>query len=358
MENVLFLQSEVVNPYAVYDDMLARHRVYFDRDNNIRAVYGYRECLAVLQSEAAHIPPIHPSPGLSERVITMLQALPRLNNPPVHTALRQVSLDLMQRLHATDTPSLLHDLLGEPGIPATIDWVGEVSKKLPALALLKGAAFSNADIQAILPAMETLTMIMQPVKSYNEAVAISAAVERIYDTLCAHFSSVYGATDSHTAHVRASGFIGLLIQSFDAGRGLLSNALLRLVREGDAYGRDYRFFRQSVLEVLRFDPPVQNTRRVLMQPLQINGQTLEAGDVVLLVLAAANRDPDAPGYISYGAGIHTCVAEHFMTDLVAYALQYIFTSYNHVELLEKQIQYEPRINVRLPVRMNLRMSCQ
>jgi cytochrome P450 len=44
-------------------------------------------------------------------------------------------------------------------------------------------------------------------------------------------------------------------------------------------------------EVQRFDPPVQNTRRFVAQTCEIDGVRLEAGEVILVLLASANRDP-------------------------------------------------------------------
>jgi len=48
-----------------------------------------------------------------------------------------------------------------------------------------------------------------------------------------------------------------------------------------------------VSEVTRHDAPVQNTRRFVAAPGDVGGQAMQAGDTVLLVLAAANRDPAA-----------------------------------------------------------------
>ena len=46
-----------------------------------------------------------------------------------------------------------------------------------------------------------------------------------------------------------------------------------------------------VAEVGRFDSPVQNTRRFVASRTTIEGVSVEAGDAILVVLAAANRDP-------------------------------------------------------------------
>ncbi len=77
----------------------------------------------------------------------------------------------------------------------------------------------------------------------------------------------------------------------------------------------------AVEELLRFDGPVElATWRYATEPLEIGGQRVAAGDPVLVVLAAADRDParfDRPDHLDlarpdnphlgYGHGIHYCL---------------------------------------------------
>lgn len=77
----------------------------------------------------------------------------------------------------------------------------------------------------------------------------------------------------------------------------------------------------AVEELLRYDGPVElATWRYATSPLTVGGQPIAAGDPVLVVLAAADRDParfDAPDtvdltrrdnpHLGYGHGIHYCL---------------------------------------------------
>lgn len=47
----------------------------------------------------------------------------------------------------------------------------------------------------------------------------------------------------------------------------------------------------AVEEIVRFDSPIQFVHRKVLEDLELEGQRLAAGDVVLILLAAANRDP-------------------------------------------------------------------
>ncbi|MFI8928599.1 cytochrome P450 [Streptomyces sp. NPDC053474] len=77
----------------------------------------------------------------------------------------------------------------------------------------------------------------------------------------------------------------------------------------------------GIEELLRYDGPVElATWRFATEPLRIGGQDIAAGDPVLVVLAAADRDPDRFAepdrldlsrrdnqHLGYGHGIHYCL---------------------------------------------------
>ncbi len=76
--------------------------------------------------------------------------------------------------------------------------------------------------------------------------------------------------------------------------GLLGNGLAALAREPGLrrkIGDQLTLMPLLVAEVARHDPAVHNTRRFVAAPTTVAGQALAPGDAVLLVLAAANRDP-------------------------------------------------------------------
>ncbi|MET9779027.1 cytochrome P450 [Streptomyces sp. NPDC006367] len=76
----------------------------------------------------------------------------------------------------------------------------------------------------------------------------------------------------------------------------------------------------GVDELVRFDGPVQGTTRVAVRACRIGGVDVAAGQKVVALFAAANRDPDAfPGadrlvlertpnpHLGYGWGPHSCI---------------------------------------------------
>ena len=113
--------------------------------------------------------------------------------------------------------------------------------------------------------------------------------------------------------------VGLLSQTFDATAGLTGGLLVTLGRYADAEHRRPAELPAAAREVARYDAPIQNTRRFAVADVTVAGVRIAAGEAVLVVLAAANRDPagnpepDAfrpgrhrPAVFTFGAGGHGC----------------------------------------------------
>jgi cytochrome P450 len=77
---------------------------------------------------------------------------------------------------------------------------------------------------------------------------------------------------------------------------LLGNGLVALFRHPDQLARlqaDPALVPAAVEEFLRYDGPVQHTTfRMTTEPVRIGGVDIPAHEQVLVVLAAADRDPD------------------------------------------------------------------
>lgn len=123
---------------------------------------------------------------------------------------------------------------------------------------------------------------------------------------------------------------GMLVRSFlSAGIDTtvygLGNALYLMAR----YPEQWRTLRENpnlirgaFEEVLRFEAPVQTFFRTTTRAVDVAGMHLGDGEKVLLLLAAANRDPRrwdnpdtfdvtrrAAGHMTFGTGIHGCVGQ-------------------------------------------------
>jgi cytochrome P450 len=158
--------------------------------------------------------------------------------------------------------------------------------------------------------------------------------------------------------------IAVLFQSYDATRGAIGNALAALARYPQ-FGGAVRSSRAEALafvrETLRYDSPVQNTRRYAARDITLAGATLRAGDGVLLVLAAANRDaranPDpgrfdpargAPRLYTFGAGVHACPGTTLAVQIAAAGVRNLLERGVDVDRL-RVAAYRPSPNARIPL---------
>ncbi len=140
----------------------------------------------------------------------------------------------------------------------------------------------------------------------------------------------------------------LLVAGHETTVNLIGNGVLALLRAPDQLA----LLRQSperigpaVDELLRFDGPVQITQRVVVEDMEIAGQKVHAGDEIMLVLGAANRDPaafsnphqldvtrDARKHVGLGGGIHHCLGAALARMEAQIALTALLGRFGEIEL--------------------------
>jgi cytochrome P450 len=117
----------------------------------------------------------------------------------------------------------------------------------------------------------------------------------------------------------------LYIAGHETTVNLIGNGTLALLRDRD----QLQLWRErpdlddnAVEELLRFDPPVQMSRRVTLEDYKVGDRVIPAGTFVIANLASANRDEDQFGddadrlrldrdnarqQVAFGAGVHHCL---------------------------------------------------
>src|SRR2546421_2642818 len=131
---------------------------------------------------------------------------------------------------------------------------------------------------------------------FREQIARRRAEPR--DDLLSRLVQAEEAGDQLTEDELLSTCVLLLVAGHETTVNLIANGTLALVRHPDQLallrdGGDAALARSAVEEVLRFDPPVHFTSRIPLEPMEIGGTVVPQGGIAVLLLAAANRDPDA-----------------------------------------------------------------
>jgi cytochrome P450 len=115
----------------------------------------------------------------------------------------------------------------------------------------------------------------------------------------------------------------LLIAGHETTVNLIANGALAMLRHPEhwaALGQDSSRASAIVEETLRYDPPVQLVARVAGADMNIGGARIPQGDTMMLLLAAAHRDPavtERPDefdptrtsvrHLAFGLGPHFCL---------------------------------------------------
>jgi len=388
MHSSLFLQSEARDPFLYYQTMLEENPAYWDESCAHWVLYSYEFCRALLNNSRAGIPSIMNSfVGLNEYALAMSSKLVRLSNGVAHEVARQVVMILFNRMKEVRIDRSLGALIKDEKFPG-VDWVEVVCKKLPALTVMECFHFRRKEIEFVLQNIDHLVSIMSPKKTPEQIMAINRIADKLYEMCMDKFSKdgsyksvvelmsrKFKLAQHEVAAFWVSNLVGLIIQSYEAGRGILSNSLLQFmtyINLRSKYSYDEIFFRRVVVESLRFDPPVHHTRRVLFEDVILNDSFMKKGQQVLIVLASANRDPDKfndphvfdisrlnnSEHLTFGAGQHTCPANQFSVAITTKALTWLFEKYN-VELCdEDKISYEPTYNTRLPKHLHISLTAK
>ncbi|MGA2053813.1 MAG: cytochrome P450 [Bradyrhizobium sp.] len=155
---------------------------------------------------------------------------------------------------------------------------------------------------------------------------------------------------------------GMLVRSFLSagidttvyGLGNTLYCLARYPEQWQVLRKNPNLIRGAFEEVLRFEAPVQTFFRTTTRSVDVGGVQLGDGEKVLLLFAAANRDPRrwerpdtfdvsrrAAGHMTFGTGIHGCVGQavaRLETEAVLGALA------KRVELFELTAEPTRRLN--------------
>ncbi len=145
---------------------------------------------------------------------------------------------------------------------------------------------------------------------------------------------------------------------------LIGNGLLALLRHPDqarTLRDDPALDNGAIEELLRYDSPVQFSRRIALEPFEVAGQEVAVGEIVMTGLGAANRDPakfgptaeqldvtraDAHHHISFGSGVHHCLGAALARLEGRTTIPRVLRRFPDAELATDTIEWNGRIVLR------------
>ncbi|HTF27801.1 MAG TPA: hypothetical protein VK625_03095, partial [Flavitalea sp.] len=272
---------------ALYARKLELQPIVFDREKNRWLFYSYQHCKELLLNSRAVIPEVSLTNGSSFNPTgkMLISKLCRISNGSDHHIARMTAMKIYQSLHDAPFEELVATQMAGLKKDEPFDWVETVALKLPVMTILRAMSFCDDDANWMLSKLFILVKILSPLKTADDIESFNLIINEFYTRVrnwfdLHHLKFLDLATDkkkSDADDLFICNLIGLLIQAYDAGRGLLTNALIWL-NKPDNIGIIYKpDLYDLILEVLRIDPPVHNTMRVAAEDILIDDQIIKKG---------------------------------------------------------------------------------
>jgi cytochrome P450 len=337
------------DPYPTYAAVRAPGRLVRSR-TGIAAVATHALCEGVLRDRRFGVrladgrPPFGPEDGesLLEPVDLSLLAL----DPPDHTRLRRLAqptfaprrLQQYRGVAEQVTARLLDSAAERTRADGRFDLVSELAAPLPITVISELLAVPSVDAERFARWGRALGSALDGVKSVGHAHELAAATRdaralftdlvdrRRVDPGEDVVSQLVAALDEGTMTLDELVSLAqlLLVAGFETTTNLIGNAVRAMQStpgQWEALVADPGLAAGAVEETLRFDPPVQLTARIAHEDLELDGVPLRRDSGVLVLLAAAGRDPAAhpdpdrfdiartqtTPHLAFSGGAHYCL---------------------------------------------------
>jgi cytochrome P450 len=340
------------DPYAIYRELREDAPVFWQPFMQTWILTRYEDNLNVLRDHAAfssertrarnvlvqQLESFRMSSGPLGTTPTMLSV-----DPPAHTRMRSLANKAFtprvverSRPHIQEIADELLDALPQPG---AVDVVQDLAIPLPMIVIAEvlGVPVADrdrfkgwsSDVAASLGGPFQPADVLEKARVSSNEIAdyfrdlIAKRRSEPKDDLISALIAAEEQGDLLSEDELIATCILLLIAGNETTTNLIGNGMLALLRNPDQRRRmqaDPSLVETAVDEMLRYESSVQMTSRIVDHDIEFQGQRFEEGQVVRLLLAAANRDPsqfpdperfDASRrpnrHLAFGQGIHYCL---------------------------------------------------
>jgi cytochrome P450 len=333
---LLALAPGRTNPYAIYDRVRAQGTLIPTRVGDW-ATPSHRVCSAVLRDRRFGVR-LDDQPRAADELDMSLLTM----NPPDHTRLRRLIQPAFSpkivagyagRIERTVTGLL--DAAGEE-----FDLISDFAAVLPIAVITDLLGIPDADSAYFARIGAIIGSAIGGVRSLRHARALQEsadALERLFadlfelrrreprDDIVSRIVAAEG-TQIMPSEMQSMCAL-LLVAGFETTVNAIGNGVLALLAHPDQWqalcADPAGLAPRAVSEALRFDPPVQLTERLALEPMDLEGQEISRGQSVLTLIGAANRDPEAFDHpdtfdlhrdgtvdnLAFSGGIHYCAGQ-------------------------------------------------
>lgn len=399
LDRTLFSPEYFLDPYPFFHRLRAIDPVHWSEPWDCWLVTRYADvstalCDPCFSSSKMHRFSEDLPPAVREKVrplILYLSSFMGLSDPPDHTRLRRlvnkafvpkVIEGMRDRIQA-----IVDDLLDAVQAKGRMDAIRDFAYPLPATVIAEllglppdhieqfkhwsddivgfiGAGRGSADkAEAAQEGVSALTEYYRPI--------IEDRRRRPRQDLISSLVTAQDQGNRLTEVELLATSITLLAGGHETTTGLIGNGLLALLQHPPQLRRlqdNPALMPTAIEELLRYDSPVQRAERLTREAVEIDGTAIGAGERVLLLVAAANRDPaqfTEPDcldvgrrenrHVAFGLGIHFCIGAPLARLEGAVAIETILRRFPSLRLEEQELAWQENVAMRVLKRLSLRV---
>jgi cytochrome P450 len=382
------------DPYDQYARIRATGRTQRSLFDNL-LVHRYDDCFAILRrtgtsveeaNAKAEVRRFIPSEMAAGRERRGRHAILNLD-PPDHTRIRRLvssaftirRIDRLRPRVRVLIDGLLDDMGAAAAGGATVDLMSSFAFPLPFQVITELLGMPDGDRDQLRTWSHTITRVLEPIlddAALAETLEASDNMNRhIHDAIdwkrrnpADDLLSAMIAAEEDGERLSTDELVDQVALLYLAGHettvNLIGNGTLALLRHRDQMERlaaDPGLDANAVDELLRWDSPVQVSRRIVLEEMEVAGETVQPGDLIMTLLGAANRDPDrwgptadrldvgrtgAGAHLSFGSGIHHCLGAALARLEGAEAIGALVRRFPDLELATDQPDWNGRIILR------------
>ena len=333
----LILPNGHTDPYEIYEEMRARGPMLPTRLDNYSTT-SHRLCNEVLRNRKFGVSPIDGSEDLANQAGLDLSLLEL--NPPDHTRIRRLAAPAFtprrMAAYAGLIDQAIRELLDECEREGEFDFMSSFASPLPIAVVTHLLGLPN-DPERFRRLGSTIARALDGIWSLGQARTLAAADAELRTTFAELLeqraaepgddlvSALVSEEGRAITPAELSALVRLLlIAGFETTVNAIGNGMRWLLTDREQWEllvADPGRAAAVAEEVLRFDPPVQQTARVAHEPIQVGEVLVAPNQWVITLLAAANRDPEAypeprrfnllrespVEHLAFSGGIHYCL---------------------------------------------------
>ncbi len=348
-----FAPDFLADPNPWFDRYLELHPVFYAPEMDYWVLSRYQDVRAAFRDTVTYsasnaLAPITPVCPRAQAALRDggFRSVPTLSNgdPPGHTRARRIANlaftprrvaemeDFIRGVVVAFVDERLHD--GHADIVRALTW------ELPALVIFKILGVPDEDVPRVKAGSENRLLFMFGRGSENQQVEIAEGMaafwhytealatsrrEQPRDDFASDIVNTLDPQGQPLSHQQASTILfTLLVAGHETTTNLLTHGFRRFLEQRTIWEElcaDVSLIPNAVEELLRFDSSVNMWRRKTKVPIRVRDVHIPAEANLLLLIGAANRDPEvfenpdrfdirranARDHLSFGIGNHFCL---------------------------------------------------